>query len=200
VVVCRIINDFVAVRWWCFEYPDSSKKRCGFKALANAFIGEDDGDDVPEKATGSFEKKTIHLGLRRTLCDTAGADALAAMLVAAKDDMGGSSEIELELALNPVIEDETIAALHGEDEYRLRDMAERYMEAMEVIRRAQQRAAEAARMMAARREAETAFDQKWDAPPESFGAEGADDEDEPYEEEWDSDADYENEEEDDDYK
>ena len=135
--------------------------------------------------------KTMHLGLRRTFCDTAGADALAAMLVAAKDEMGGRVSIEFELALNPVVEEEAIEALYGNDDVRLRDMAEHHTEAMEVLRRAQERAADAARVMAARRRAEMAFDVRWG---DETQVEPDEEESLDVEEEWDSDADYENEE------
>jgi len=182
---------------------DSSKKRCGFKALANAFIREEeDGKKAAEKEYDPSQSRTIHLGLRRTFCDTAGADALAAMLVAAKDDLDARVDVQLDLALNPVLEEEAIDALHGSDDDHLRDMAERHTEAMEVIRKAQERAAEARRIMVARRKAEAASDQHWDDAPEEL-YDDVDDDDEKYDhdeqpyddEEWDSDADYENEDE-----
>ena len=175
---------------------DPSNKRCGFKAMANAFIGEEHPGDhhAPGTKISNAPRKRIRLGLRRTFCDTAGADALAAMLVASRDDLNGV-ELELELDLNPIVEDEAIAALHGEDEYRLREMAERHAEAMEIIRVAQERAAEASRMAAARREAAgAAYDrQRWDAPPDPYDVDLNDEEEHLYEDEWDSDAVYEDE-------
>jgi len=175
---------------------DPSNKRCGFKAMANAFIGEDHPGDhhAPSTKISNAPRRRIRLGLRRTFCDTAGADALAAMLVASRDDLNGV-ELELELDLNPIVEEEAIAALHGEDENRLREMAERHAEAMEIIRVAQERAAEASRMAAARRAAAgAAYDrQRWDAPPEPYDVDLNDDEEHLYEDEWDSDAVYEDE-------
>ena len=174
------------------DSTDSSRKRCGFKALANAFIGNGrNADDALDRKTDISQMKTMHLGLRRTFCDTAGADALAAMLVAAKDEMGGRVSIEFELALNPVVEEEAIEALYGNDDVRLRDMAEHHTEAMEVLRRAQERAADAARVMAARRRAEMAFDVR---RGDETQVEPDEEESLDVEEEWDSDADYENEE------
>ena len=140
---------------------DASKGRCGFKALANAFM---DGDDhgTNDVSIRSMPRKRIKLGLRHTFCDTAGADALAALLVTAHDEMP-DVELELDLGLNKVVEDDMIAALHGKDEDLLHEMADRHARAMEIIRDAQERAAEAARLVA-----EEALEKSWGPDDDLF--------------------------------
>jgi Leucine Rich repeat len=169
----------------------SDNKRCGFKALANAFVGNEPQqhhDSTSDSSTLATTRR-IHLGLRRTFCDTAGADALAAMRVAVMDDLK-SVKLELELDLNPVVQDDMVAALqgNGDNEDLLREMAERHTEAMEIIRKAQARAAEAARLVAARRRRQAAdFDDDYgyEVPADEPEYDGGD---------WDSDADYEDDE------
>lgn len=153
---------------------ESSKKRCGFKSMANAFIGNE------ESPLKSSSERLIFLSLRRTFCDTSGSEALAAMMVAAEDDMAGLS-LSLDLELNPVLEESTVAALTGKDDDLLREMADRHIEAMEIIRRASERAREAARLASIRLESKRSFDRR----------------DEVYDEWVDSDAVYDDEAEDD---
>jgi hypothetical protein len=132
-----------------------SESRCGFKAMASAFIRENRRTSSDSKLPGP---RTIKLGLRRTFCDTAGAEALAAMILAARD-LG--VDIKLDVSLNPVVDPGMLAALCGEDDFLLREMAERYNHSMEIIRRAQVRAAHASRMTAARLEEEDEFEDIW---------------------------------------
>lgn len=165
----------------------NDNKRCGFKAMANAFIGNDHRPTDHSDIVGALpENNRIHLGLRRTFCDTAGADALAAMLVAVIDDLQGV-KLELELDLNPVVEDVMVAALHGDNNDLLHEMAERHTEAMEIINKAPKRAVEAARLVELRRQdaADYSFE---DYRNDASGAAPYDNSD------WDSDADYEDDE------
>lgn len=82
------------------------RDRCGLKALANGFIdGNTEQEDHPASSplTG-----TTQVGLRRTFCDTAGAEALAAMT------QRQEITLRLDMRLNPVLgEDIMIDALHG---------------------------------------------------------------------------------------
>jgi hypothetical protein len=132
-----------------------SESRCGFKAMASAFIGENRRASSNVKLP---EPRSIKLGLRRTFCDTAGAEALAAMILAARE-LG--VDVKLDVSLNPVVDPGMLAALCGNDDFLLRDMAERYNHSMEIIRRAQARAAHASRMAAARLEEEDEFGEIW---------------------------------------
>jgi Leucine Rich repeat len=141
----------------------SDNLRCGFKALANAFIGRGDRAETISNtrsvAGGSpISRQKICLGLRRTFCDTAGADALAAMVQSLQDDdkvdsrANGVVTFDLSLELNPILEDEMIAALCGTNSDLLAEMAERHSDAMDVLVQAQERAAaRAAQLVAAQR-------------------------------------------------
>jgi hypothetical protein len=174
------------------ESDKGTNMRCGFKSLANAFISY--GQDVPTSDTNLGGEKNIVLGLRRTFCDTAGADALAAMIMATREHYHGVN-LKLELDLNPVVEDEMINALYGDNDEILSEMADRHNDAMETLRQAQERADTAARALAARRRqavtsSSTAFDDDDDD-------DGTEDEFEDYYDEaehddglWDSDDDY----------
>ena len=137
---------------------DSSRLRCGGRALAEAFANAEDDKTKTPLTTG----REIWLGLRHCYFDHAAADALANLKVIGKDDMG--VEVDLDVRLNHVLEDEMISALHGEDDDKLREMAETHDEKMFVIRDAHARAREAAQAAAARVEAESAFNDSWDAP------------------------------------
>jgi hypothetical protein len=125
----------------------SENMRCGFKSLAKAFLGAENHHTFHDDK--SPEKK-IFLGLRRTFCDSAGADALAAMLIASKDHYM-NVELDLDLRLNPVVEEDMINALQGKNNDLLVEMAERHTEAMEVLRLSHERAVAASRAVAARR-------------------------------------------------
>jgi len=161
------------------EAFDPAALRCGAKALASGFLEDENdkgGKTVSQKSTPASGDH-FHLAVRRCFFDHGGADALAAILVAAKDDLG--IDLRLDVDLNPVLEDDMLSALHGDayNEDLLREMAERHMDAIEVLRESRERASEAARAAATRMDA-------WDAPR------GFEDE-----EFWDSDADYDDEDE-----
>jgi Leucine Rich repeat len=132
------------------EESDRGKNlRCGFKSLANAFIGNE--QDVHTVHAEVHAVKHVLIGLRRTFCDTAGADALAAMITAAKELYPGLN-LKFELDLNPVVKDTMVNALYGHDDEILAEMADRHNEAMDIIRQAHERAVTAAKMLAARRQ------------------------------------------------
>ena len=125
------------------EDSDSSeftKKRCGAKSLVNAFLR----DFTEKRETGSVSNPLgIKLGLRSCFFDHEAADALAAMIVEAKDRYG--TIVSLDVKMNPVLEEEMVKTLHGDsvDDDRLREMAERHLDVLEAIQEAEDRAAEA---------------------------------------------------------
>ena len=127
------------------EDEDSSsefaKKRCGAKAMTNAFLK--DLQVTSSKSSPVPISCRVGLGLRHCFFDHEAADALAAMLVMSKDRYG--ADISIDVAMNPVLEEEMVHALHGggPDDDRLHEMAERYMDVMEALQEAQERAAEA---------------------------------------------------------
>jgi hypothetical protein len=142
----------------------SDNLRCGFKALANAFIGPGRRTETISSTRSvvgglPISRQKICLGLRRTFCDTAGADALAAMVHSLQDDdkkvdnrVTRDLTFDLSLELNPILEDDMIAALRGTNPGLLAEMAERHSEAMDVLVQAQERAsARTAQLVAARR-------------------------------------------------
>jgi hypothetical protein len=167
---------------------DPSLARCGAKALANGFL-EEEGTEGREKDTeesASRQSDHFHIALRRCFFDHGAADALAAILVASKEDLG--IDLTIDVDLNPVLEEEMLSALHGDTGHEdlLREMAERHMDAVEALRESRARAAAASKAAAARMKAESRYEAAWDAP--------GDFEDE-QDEEWDSDAGYEDEDE-----
>jgi molybdenum-dependent DNA-binding transcriptional regulator ModE len=102
--------------------------------------------------------------------------------------------IHVDVKMNDVLEEEMVAALRGDEEFHsnLVEMAEQYMEAMEALRMARKRALEAARAAAARMRAEAEMEVAWGTPVDM-------DNDDDYDEEWDSDAGYDDQEDIDNY-
>jgi hypothetical protein len=116
-------------------------------------------DNAPQQQSKGTVSRTLNLGLRRTFCDTAGAEALAAMMVTAKERF--HCHIKLDVRLNPVLEEEIVDALHGANDELLHDMSDRHLEAMEILRQAKQRAVLAARATAARLRREDNIEAEW---------------------------------------
>lgn len=156
--------------------------RCGLKALANAFIDPDTYLDENHSPAPSHFKGTIHIGLRRTFCDTAGAHALAAMIVAARQQ---GVTIHLDMVLNPALEDDMVDALHGENEHVLQEMAEQHFNMLEIWQETKQRTAQAAKTARLHQEHE---DMEWGFDPEF--AEGEYDDHEHVEENYEDDEYY----------
>jgi hypothetical protein len=88
------------------------------------------------------------LGLRHCFLDQGAGDALAATIVQAKERFG--IDLEIDVALNNVLEDGMVRALNGEDRDGLEDMVDRHMEVVEAIRVAEARASQASEAAAAR--------------------------------------------------
>jgi hypothetical protein len=84
-----------------------AKRRCGAKSVENVFLEEPDETD---DATSVKEPCKVNLGLRHCFFDHSASDALAAMIVEAKERYG--AEIVVDIRVNPVLEDEMVDALH----------------------------------------------------------------------------------------
>lgn len=157
------------------EDDERNEERCGLKALANAFLSTTSDAAVvePSRFSGS-----IFLGLRRTFCDTAGAEALAALVTAAKEH---GVTIHLDMRLNHVLGEDMIDALHGENDEVLSHMADRYFEVLEVIEETKWRTALAAKEANARQRRQDSAEEHWaDAPDTEFASDDYDDEDSHY--------------------
>ena len=177
---------------------DDSKNKCGALAFAESFI--DDGEEEGEEDTQSTKSITkdkknplqISLGLRHCTLDTRAAEALAAVLQESRHKYP-DVKLTMDLRMNDVLEEDTIAALRGDDGYesQIDDMAEQYLDAMEVIKQAQERAKEAARIARERARVAAEYEAAWDAPVAMRARDDDGDDRWDYEEEaWDSDADY----------
>mmetsp|Transcript_36761 Transcript_36761/g.88996 ORF Transcript_36761/g.88996 Transcript_36761/m.88996 type:complete len:499 (-) Transcript_36761:17-1513(-) len=173
------------------QEDDESKMKCGALSFAGSFIIEDDdedGDDHDEDIKDSTKKNKpdiskngpelhVYLGLRHCSFDTRAADALAAVVLEAQDNL--KCRLQIDATMNHVLEEDVVDALLVQDEFShslLSEMAERYLDAQEILRESRQRAAEAARMAGARK---------------SSGYEGEDDygNDEEDDNDWDYDQD-----------
>ncbi len=148
------------------EEEDDSRKKCGALSLAEAFIR--DGFEEAKNTGDEIIPLQVELGLRHCSFDTRAAEALAAVLHESKEHCKGM-KLSMDMAMNHVLEDDIIAALHGEEGYddQLADMAEVYLDALEVMREARERALEASRMASARAKAEAEREAAWGAPPPS---------------------------------
>lgn len=129
---------------------DAFKARCGAKAFASAIVVGD--HEEAEPAVVKDSRLTCHLAVRHCFLDRGGADALAATVIQAKQRLG--VELVIDARMNPVLEEEMIEALRGEDQDTLEEMAERHMQVLETLRIAEERAVEAAVAAAARRREE----------------------------------------------
>ena len=125
-------------------HPDASKARCGAKAFSSAIvvIEHEEGTDVKEC------KVKCNLAVRHCFLDRGGADALAATIVQAKQRY--NVDLVIDANMNPVLEEDMIEALSGENPDTLEEMAERHMRILETLRVAEQRAAEASALAASR--------------------------------------------------
>jgi hypothetical protein len=131
---------------------DASKARCGAKAFASAIVVGD--FEEAELALVERSRITCHLAVRHCFLDRGGADALAAAVIQAKQRLG--VELVIDARMNPVLEEEMVDALRGDDPDTLEEMAERHMSVLETLRIAEERAVEAAAAAAARRREEAA--------------------------------------------
>jgi hypothetical protein len=129
------------------DKPDACKARCGAKAFASAIVvGE---FEEAEPAIVEESRITCHLAVRHCFLDRGGADALAATVIQAKQRL--RVELVIDARMNPVLEEEMVDALCGDDPDTLEEMAERHMNVLETLRIAEERAVEAAAAAATRR-------------------------------------------------
>ena len=133
---------------------DPSHQRCGAKAFANAYITD------TSSSTGNSNKLSVTIGLRSCSFDHSGADALASVLIKARDH---GTNIDYDVSFNHVLEDEMVSALHGDESHAttLEDMAERYLDALDRLKESQARLSPKRQSPAV--ESEDAGDE-WDVP------------------------------------
>ena len=185
------------------EEEDESRKKCGALSLAEAFI-EDGFEDGTTKSGDTADKERegsslrVELGLRHCSFDTRAAEALAAVLHESKENFP-RMKLSMDTRMNHVLEDDVVAALHngnddgnddGDDDQLVADMAEVYLDALEVMKEARERALQASRMAASRAKAAAVREAAWGAPPpgrrqyHNYEEEWGDEENED-DEEWD---------------
>mmetsp|Transcript_23435 Transcript_23435/g.32857 ORF Transcript_23435/g.32857 Transcript_23435/m.32857 type:complete len:434 (+) Transcript_23435:774-2075(+) len=136
------------------ELTDPSKARCGAKSFASVFFDDgDDDNDASGNVKTSSEKSNVvrcELALRHCSLDQGAADALAAVVLRLKENLGIAMTVDVRM--NTVLEETMVDALqdtsgeHGS----LEEMADRHIEVMEALRVAEERAAEAAKAAAER--------------------------------------------------
>lgn len=157
---------------------DPSRGRCGLKALSNAFTNIMSNDHNIDTDTFRYKKETstssslrqqhktviIKLGLRHIFCDIAGADALAYMITYAKD-IYPYVQFEIDLDLNPILEDDMVKALLGAHQVKdsldsniISEMSQRHYHAMQILKETRQRTMEANRIAKARYKAQSVLD------------------------------------------
>lgn len=136
------------------EDLDPAKARCGAKSFASVIFdgdGNKDDDEALEN-TPSPREHTVRcdLAMRHCFLDQGAADALAAVILRAKERLG--IDLSVDVRMNNVLESDMVAALKGDAGYDsyLDEMAERHMAAMETIRIAKERAVEAAEAISSR--------------------------------------------------
>lgn len=129
---------------------DSSDEptRCGAKAFASAIVLSEEEQHRDQLETTDVAHVKCVLGLRHCFLDQGAGDALAATIVQAKERFG--IDLEVDVALNHVLEDSMVRALNGSDRDGLEDMVDRHMETVEAIRVAEARASRASEAAAAR--------------------------------------------------
>jgi hypothetical protein len=180
------------------EEEDESKNKCGAISLAEAFVQEEEDEEEDQeemadsKVNGTQTLLHVKLGLRHCSFDTRAAEALAAVLQESRKKQL-CMKLTLDMTMNYVLEDETIAALHGETGYedQISDMADNYLEAVGAIREAHERALEAARIARARAREEAELEDAWGSPVDRHAGGDDDWDGDDYDEAaWDSDADY----------
>jgi hypothetical protein len=163
------------------QHADASKARCGAKAFASAIVVSD--DDEGESTVVDECRIKCNLAVRHCFLDRGGADALAATVLQARQRLG--VDLVIDATMNPVLEEDMIEALRGDDPDILEEMAERHMSVLETLRIAEERAVQAAAAAASSQREEA----EWESDYVGLDLDRfADDEDE-----YDSDARYDDE-------
>jgi hypothetical protein len=148
---------------------DDSKTKCGALSFAEAFI--DDGEYRAEESGVKSENNDdiiehFELGLRHCSFDTRAAEALAAVLQESRQKYP-RIKLTMDMTMNNVLEEDIIDALNGGLGYndQLADMADSYLDALEILREARERALKATRIAAARAKADAERESDWGSPP-----------------------------------
>uniref|UniRef100_A0A7S4IKR5 Uncharacterized protein n=1 Tax=Odontella aurita TaxID=265563 RepID=A0A7S4IKR5_9STRA len=150
----------------------SPAARCGARSFAEAFVCSNDKENILERTQyggvqqGMAKGVKCIVGMRQTSLDEGAADALAAITVRARDTF--QINVSIDAKMNDALGRESISALQGmeEEEVLLRSMAKRHLDAVEALRIARQRAAEAAEAAAARARAEEMMSGAFGEPAE----------------------------------
>ena len=173
---------------------DDSKIKCGALSFAEAFI-DDDEDRAEESGVDSENNDNtldhFVLGLRHCSFETRAAEALAAVLQESRQKYP-RIKLTMDMTMNNVLEEDTIDALNGGSGYndQLSDMADSYLDALEILREARERALKATRMAAARARADAERESDWGSPPPDSRRHSRDDEVYRDDDEWDSVSDF----------
>jgi hypothetical protein len=128
--------------------PADEPTVCGAKAFASAIVLSEEELHSDQPTSADSVSLKCSLGMRHCFLDQGAGDALAATIVQAKERYG--IDLEVDVALNNVLEDDMVRALSGEDRDGLEDMVDRHMEVVEAIRVAEERAAQASAAAATR--------------------------------------------------
>ena len=173
---------------------DDSKIKCGALSFAEAFI-DDDEDRAEESGVDSENNDNnldhFVLGLRHCSFETRAAEALAAVLQESRQKYP-RIKLTMDMTMNNVLEEDIIDALNGGSGYndQLSDMADSYLDALEILREARERALKATRMAAARARADAERESDWGSPPPDSRRHSRDDEVYRDDDEWDSVSDF----------
>lgn len=118
------------------EIVTSSK--CGARAFADYLINSE--GEKSNSVLSSISKSKI--GMRFCSLDKGGVDALAALVIQAKEKLG--LELNIDISMNSAIDASDVIAFDDDgDNERLKEMAQRHLDALEALLLAQERAAEA---------------------------------------------------------
>lgn len=114
--------------------------KCGARALADCLINWDGQKEI--EGLGSSES-SHSIGMRLCSLDKGGVDALAALVIEAKNKLG--LNLKIDISMNPALDEHDVEAFNNNniDNESLKDMAKRHLDALEALRVAQERAAEA---------------------------------------------------------
>mmetsp|Transcript_39624 Transcript_39624/g.44615 ORF Transcript_39624/g.44615 Transcript_39624/m.44615 type:complete len:803 (-) Transcript_39624:2098-4506(-) len=164
---------------------DDYKTKCGALSLAEAFIDNENHTEGIHSGTieesgvkSTFNETIVHfeLGLRHCSFDTRAAEALAAVLQESRQKYPRVNLI-MDMTMNNILEEDIIASLHGKSGYndQLADMAENYLDVLEVLREARERALKATQLAAARAKAVAEREMAWGSPPPSSRLHNRDD-------------------------
>ena len=140
------------------EGSESGKSggKCGARAFADAIVGENSVAGPNQISSLGEKRLRIQIGMRRCFLDERAADSLAAAIVCGRDSH--NMDISCDVAMNSALDQPTVSALAEKDDDELiSDMSTKYLEVLEALRIARQRAREAAEAARTRARAENAF-------------------------------------------